>query len=176
MVLRHKGFRDSVILTSSVIVKVTVGLSCSLPKLQGVSGMPKSLLCTTLYSMNKCSSIFVCVRETASWNSPGNRRPQQTQRADSSIWNPIIGNQEDNLSTQLKASSLCWTWPRGKRVCQNKMKNWWVKYDLHLIYCTFLSSELEGWLTSLQNLFFLSISQFLLVISDFWGFQLRFLE
>lgn len=62
MVLQHKGFRESDFMTLSVLktVKVTVNLSCSSPKLQGVNRMPRSLLRITLYSMCECESLFVC--------------------------------------------------------------------------------------------------------------------
>lgn len=124
-------------------VRIAVKLSCSSPNLLGVKRIPRSLLCTTLYSMCERESLL-CVWATVSLDSPGNRRPRQTPRADSSIWNPIMGDQEENSSTSLRASSRCWMWPRGKRVCArtkwkidewNMICTWFTVHQFFQVTC-----------------------------------------
>lgn len=146
MVLQHTGFRCRDIVTLSKTVKVGES-NCpaqSSPNQLGVKRILRSLLCTTLLCVSV--RLFLCMWQTVSLDSQGNHKPQQTLRAESSIWNPIVRDQEDNSSTGLMASSRCWLGPWGTR---EKMKNWWVKYDLYLIYCTpVLSSNLCGWVIS----------------------------
>lgn len=152
MVLQHKGFRDRGIMTLSGSQRwLKWGRQCELPsncpaarQSCWVSREYRGLRCVQHYTPCASMRVFLCIWDTVSLDSQGNHKPQQTPRPESSIWNPIIADQEENSSTRLRASSRCWLgalWE--KSVCLKKMKNWWVKYDLYFIYCTpVLSSDL----------------------------------
>lgn len=121
---------------------------CSVRSSPNLLGVKRILRFSAVYNSILCVSVrlFLSIWQTVSLDSQGNHEPQQTPRVESSICNPIVRDHGDNSSTRLIASSCCWLEPWGTR---EKMKNWWVKYDLYLIYYTPVhSSNLCGWVIS----------------------------
>lgn len=152
MVLRRTGFRDRDIVTLSKSQRrLKWGrqweLLSNCPGARQscwVSGEYWGLCCVQHYTPCVSVRVFLCVWETVSLDSQRNHKPQQTPRAESSIWNPIIGDQEENSSTRLRASSLCWLGPWGKRVCArrkwkidewNMICTWFTVHHLFQVAC-----------------------------------------
>lgn len=87
-------------------------------------------------------------------DSRGSHNPQQSLRAESSVCDPIIVDQEENLLSRPRASSHCWWGSLGnKELARRKWKN---KNDDWNMICT--------WFTVLW-----SVSTFLGGVSSFFG-------